>query len=229
MSDIQNNTETDASTYDTFILQLQPKYEEMLEVVVNCLPDTNENPTILDIGCGTGNLSLKIYQRFPNAKVICIDESLDYLKICQVKLNAFPNTEFLSGNFNDYSGENEKFDAIIMSFAFLEIARTDEEKITFLTKCKNLLKKDGVIYMAESIKPENNPYLESLYTQMAEAHRKLNCLDENDKRFKKYQKINSEFGCNLRKYVEVFNKAGFNNFNLVWKFYEAAVIGSSNN
>jgi ubiquinone/menaquinone biosynthesis C-methylase UbiE len=50
------------------IRQLLPRYDEMLEVITRCLPSTSRR--ILELGCGTGELSLKILNRFPDAQVI---------------------------------------------------------------------------------------------------------------------------------------------------------------
>ncbi len=50
------------------ICQLLPRYDEMLEVIARCLPSTSRR--ILELGCGTGELSLKILNRFPDAQVI---------------------------------------------------------------------------------------------------------------------------------------------------------------
>ena len=59
--------------FDTGIRHLLPQYDEMLEVITRCLPSTSRR--ILELGCGTGELSLKILNRFPDAQVIALDYS----------------------------------------------------------------------------------------------------------------------------------------------------------
>ena len=44
-----------------------PNYDEMLDAVAYCLPQNAQR--ILDLGCGTGGLSLKVLQRCPTAEL----------------------------------------------------------------------------------------------------------------------------------------------------------------
>jgi trans-aconitate 2-methyltransferase len=59
--------------FDSGIRQLLPRYEEMLEAIALCLPPSIQR--ILDLGCGTGELSLKVLKHCPTAEVVAIDYS----------------------------------------------------------------------------------------------------------------------------------------------------------
>ncbi len=60
--------------FGTGIRQLLPRYDKMLEVISSCLPTTSRR--ILELGCGTSELSLKILNCFPDAQVVALDYSL---------------------------------------------------------------------------------------------------------------------------------------------------------
>ena len=49
------------ANFDTSIRQLLPRYDEMLDAITRCLPTTAKR--ILELGCGTGKLSLKVLKR----------------------------------------------------------------------------------------------------------------------------------------------------------------------
>ncbi len=55
-----------AADYEQAITRCFPRYGEMLWALMDYLPDLKtEEPKILELGCGTGNLSMRIAERFP--------------------------------------------------------------------------------------------------------------------------------------------------------------------
>ena len=59
--------------FDAGMRELMPYYDDMLEAVARCVP--SKSCRILELGCGTGELSLKILNRCPDAQVIALDYS----------------------------------------------------------------------------------------------------------------------------------------------------------
>ena len=57
--------------FDTGIRELLPKYDELLETIVRCVPA--ESRTVLNLGCGTGELSLKLLRTYPHLRVVAVD------------------------------------------------------------------------------------------------------------------------------------------------------------
>ncbi len=51
--------------YDSLIRRAVPRYDEMIARTVEYMPDDARR--ILEFGCGTGNLTLAIAQRFPES------------------------------------------------------------------------------------------------------------------------------------------------------------------
>lgn len=69
--------------FDTGIRQMLPRYDEMLDAITRCLPITTNR--ILELGCGTGELSLKVLSRCPSAEVVAVDYSPRMLQFAQQK------------------------------------------------------------------------------------------------------------------------------------------------
>lgn len=66
-------------SYDSLIRRAIPRYDEMLVRLVDYLPPRAER--ILELGCGTGNLSIALAQRYPGASLTYVDASQDMLDI----------------------------------------------------------------------------------------------------------------------------------------------------
>ena len=87
MSDLKKHFNEEAQKFDEQVQKNIACYNQMIEVLINAIPDTKENPKILDLGCGTGNITQKAKERFPNAKITCLDLSENMIEIAKEKLN----------------------------------------------------------------------------------------------------------------------------------------------
>lgn len=82
---------------------------------------------ILDVGCGTGDLTSKIWRNhFPNAKVVGVDISKEMIKKAIEKAPQTDRLEFICSDIKDFS-YSEKFD-IIYSNSTMHWIR-DQEKV----------------------------------------------------------------------------------------------------
>lgn len=98
-------------------------------------PRPNEN--ILDLGCGTGNLTQKISEA--EAKVIGIDSSIEMIESAKLK---FPEIEFYQ-----MSGTNLNFDFQFDAIFSNAVLHWIPEKEKLIKSMWNALKKDGRIVL----------------------------------------------------------------------------------
>ncbi|MBS7530507.1 methyltransferase domain-containing protein [Hazenella sp. IB182353] len=92
----------------------------------------------LDIGIGTGNLTLRLISS--DCEMKGVDQSVEMLKICKEKL---PDIETRIGNFLAIPYPDQSFDFIVTSYALHHL--TDEQKLLALTEMKRVLKPTGRI------------------------------------------------------------------------------------
>jgi len=108
--------------------------------------------SVLDLGCGAGNFTLKLLELIPNLDSTLVDLSQPMLdkageriaKVSQGKITAI-QTDFLNMQL-----PNEAFD-IVLTGAAMHHLRTDEEWETVFTKIYKSLKKGGSFWISDLV------------------------------------------------------------------------------
>lgn len=86
--------------YDDHITYAIHYYKEMHKEIQRCLNDKIQNPTILDLGCGSGITSSIILDFYPQANVIAIDLFEEMLTHAKKRLQQYQNQiTYVQGDF----------------------------------------------------------------------------------------------------------------------------------
>lgn len=89
-----------AREYDSLIRRCVPRYDEMLARLGRYLPDGAER--VVELGCGTGNLTLRLAERYPGATLLCVDAAGEMLALTRARLGpAAARAEFVERRFED--------------------------------------------------------------------------------------------------------------------------------
>ncbi|WP_415395921.1 peptide chain release factor N(5)-glutamine methyltransferase [Sulfurimonas sp. CS5] len=67
----------------------RPETELLIDEVLKNTPDLDANMTFVEVGVGSGIISIVLAQHFKNAKFIAVDISPDALKVAQVNIEKF--------------------------------------------------------------------------------------------------------------------------------------------
>jgi demethylmenaquinone methyltransferase/2-methoxy-6-polyprenyl-1,4-benzoquinol methylase len=116
---------------------------------INCLNITDKSDTILDVACGSGDMSRLIERKCHRAKIIGMDFSLNMLKIAKKKIN---RTSLVLADVYSAPFKDGIFDKIIVAFGF----RNFPDKKDALKKLYRLLNQNGVLCILELSIPEKN-------------------------------------------------------------------------
>ena len=113
----------------------------------------NENPVILELGCGKGEYTVKLAEKFPDANFIGVDiKGARLWKGAKIALEKkLENVAFLRTNIEiigQFFGKSE-IEEIWLTFPDPQMKKSNRRltSSTFLNKYKNFLKKEGVIHL----------------------------------------------------------------------------------
>jgi demethylmenaquinone methyltransferase/2-methoxy-6-polyprenyl-1,4-benzoquinol methylase len=136
-----------AATYDTVASWAtfgKDKYWK--NVIISKIP---EGDTILELACGTGILTRKIAQKFPDSRIVGVDITKGYLEVAKRNSSSFQNISFVCQDA-EMLNLDEKFDCIVSSY----IPKYCNPKI-LAQVCEKHLKPNGTIILHDFTYPQN--------------------------------------------------------------------------
>jgi tRNA (cmo5U34)-methyltransferase len=152
--------DTTASTYDANRSSLIPGCDAFYRWAVDLIPPRAK--TIMDLGAGSGLLTILIRNRFPHAHIHLIDFSAPMLELARARIGDDSNVTFHQA---DYIAEPlpEQLCAAISSLSIHHVE--DAEKRTLFHKVFAALKPNGVFINADQVAGPT-PALEARYKQL---------------------------------------------------------------
>jgi ubiquinone/menaquinone biosynthesis C-methylase UbiE len=101
--------------------------------------------SILDLACGTGELSKILLQQNPQQQITGVDISEAMLEIARDKLQTYPDIELYNASVTSLPFNNQTFDLVICANAFHYF----EFPQLALTEMKRVLKPDGSVIILD--------------------------------------------------------------------------------
>ncbi|MGF7119492.1 class I SAM-dependent methyltransferase [Methanobacterium oryzae] len=223
MDKVKSHFEEEAAEFDELILKLIPHYKEMINALISSIPFNREDSIkVLDLGCGTGTISKNLKEKFPNAKVSCLDLAENMIEMAKIKLNKYNDIHYITGDFYHFKF-SEKYDVIISSLALHHLV-TDEDKKEFFAKIYEALNPDGAFFNADVVLGSNE-YLQNLYLEKwKEFMNQSVSMEEIEKKWIP----TAEEEDNPAKLIDQLNwlqDIGFKDIDVIWKYYGGAVYG----
>jgi tRNA (cmo5U34)-methyltransferase len=210
MDTLKDSFQNISKEYDKAIINFIPYYNEMVRILIESIPYNNEDEIrVLDLGCGTGNITKKIKDKFPNAHINCLDLVEEMIQLSKTKLKDYEDIDFVVGDFSDIDFNNN-YDLIISSLAIHHIK--GKGKLEIYKKIFSSLNKNGYFLLCDKV------------LAVTEHGQKL-----NHRLYNNTEKANfhHDFPSTIIDNLKWFDKAGFKNIDVVWKYYgEAILIGN---
>lgn len=130
---------------------------------------TPQAESLLDIGCGAGNYSLKMLSVLPDLHVTLVDLSQPMLDRAQARLRLATQGSItaLQADVRDLPLPAEQFDIILAGAVFHHL-RTDEEWQAVFRKCFLALKPGGGLWIADMIEQATTPVQKLMWARYGE-------------------------------------------------------------
>ncbi len=133
--------------YDLQIEATIPRYNQLLDDVVDVVINTINPKSWLDAGGGTGNLILKAIKLSPDTKYVLSDISENMLYAAKTKLGN--KVEFIQTSSDSMPFEDNSFDVVtcVQSTHYFDDKGHDKA----INECMRILKKDGIFVITENV------------------------------------------------------------------------------
>ena len=135
-------------------------------VLLGALADVSEAKKMLEVGTGTGIISLMLAQRNPEVQILAIDINPEAITISQTNFSHSPFADRMKSQFQDLKSfeTEEKFDLIISNPPYFEINNSDKDIIArqkleldfsdLIRKSRELLSENGLFIVIIPIDSE---------------------------------------------------------------------------
>ncbi len=213
----------DAGIYDAYIINIIPFYREMIAALVNALPFYAEREiNVLDLGCGTGTVSRIIREKFPAARITCLDMAENMLAKAAERLQGFSNITYVAADFHDLK-ISDQYEVIVSSLA-LHHLKTDADKKNNYRHIYEALNRGGVFYNADIVRGPDE-HLQNLYLDKWKEYMRQNVSEEEiaHKWLPRHQREDNP--ATLLRHLSWLQETGFQRVEVIWKYYQLAVFG----
>ena len=102
-----------------------------------------DNPHILELACGPGNVTGFLKNRFHNSRILAVDLAP---KMIEIAKNLLPEVDFRVMDVRNISAIPDRFDAVMCSFCLPFLSKTDAAQL--ISDCADRLVSGGVLYVS---------------------------------------------------------------------------------
>ena len=144
-------------SYDSLIRRAVPRYDEMTARLLDYVP--RDARSVLELGCGTGNLSLRLARALPAASLTLVDGSPEMVAVTRSRIEAAAHRPvnapaYLAVRFEQLTLPAHSIDLVVSSISLHHVV----DKATLYRRIRTVLRSGGRLCFADQIRgePESN-------------------------------------------------------------------------
>lgn len=211
-------------SYDSLIRRAVPRYAEMTERLLEYLPP--DTAAVLELGCGTGNLSLKLAAKYPHARLTLVDASPEMIDVTRTRLTeAYPEVArqatFRVMKFEDVSPHDGRFDVITSCISLHHVV----DKGRLFLQLHETLADGGTFRFADQMAGASDTRNGELnWSKWLEFCRQPgNCSEEEVQSLVDHAAAHDHYAPIVEQ-IHLLEKAGFVNVDCVWRNWMWGII-----
>lgn len=218
INNVKNAFDKAANEYDQARKQIIPFMDIYYNTAVE-LTKQYKNPTIMDLGAGTGILTQLLHQTHPESSITLVDMSHEMLSKARSKFSSIDTFEYIEDNYLTMKFPSN-YDIIISSLSIHHL--TDKQKQELYKKIYDHLNKDGVFINADEVHGPTDK-TEEMYKKLENEHLYNQNLDKQ-KISEILERRKLDKPATLSDTISWYEEIGFKNVDIFYKYYRYFVI-----
>ena len=211
---------TDA--YDSLIRRAVKPYDEMLARLVEYLPSSAGN--VLELGCGTGNLTVLLAERWPDARLSVVDSSQAMIaetrqRLMQTHPDVAARCTFITARFEDLSPPNAAFDVVTSSLSLHHV----RDKATLYRSLRPVLRLGGQLVFADEFRGVPDAVHQLNWAYWIESCRQHGVREPELRELIDHRLAHDHYG-SVSEHVFWLSQACFGDIDCVWREYFWGVL-----
>lgn len=212
---------TVSKDYNKFIHRAVPRYPEMLWAIFHYVPKDLEPKRILELGCGTGNLSELIVKTYPKAETVLVDISEDILSQCKNRLGSNDRVEYCQADFNELDFPADSFDLIVSSIAIHHLKHPEKELL--FKKAFSWLTNGGVLTYGDQFAGETKEIYDKHMNLWHQFVLESGCAEDEWEMWMRHQDEH-DYHATAVDQLTWLKKANFRSIDITWRYLLWTVI-----
>ena len=212
-----------AESYDSLIHRAVPRYDEMIARLLEYLP--REARRVLELGSGTGNLSMQLPGALPRATLTLVDGSDEMIALVRSRIEqSWPSwsgrVECHVARFEELHFPAGSFDLVVSSISLHHV----EDKARLYARIRSLMSEKGRFCFADQIRgePESNHRLN--WERWLDFCREAgNCSPDEIDSLLEHAAAHDHY-TTLTEHIALLSKAGFAEIDCVWRNWMWGIV-----
>ena len=197
--------------YDSLIERAVPRYREMLATLAETLPDSATR--VLELGCGTGNLTRLLVQRYPRAQLHVVDAAPAMVEATLDRLHRPERVHGVVRRFEDLEFEDDTFDLVTSCISLHHV----EDFAGLLRTVGSMLRTGGALVYADQMRGGTEPQHRRNVAAMIEFWRRPGNLTKPEQEELLRHDAEHDHHVTVVDQVHWLESAGFTDLDCVWR------------
>ncbi len=211
-----------AETYLREIRRFGLRYDEMVDTLVDVV-EVHSPGSILDIGCGVGNIEELILDKLPDAQITSIELSPEMADTARKRLASYQGVEVICEDALHYN-PSQKYDAVFSNLAIHNLPH--DAKVKLLSRIKDWLKPNGIFVLGDFMdwhdKKVGKHFMEYRRKRVLESGVDKEFADEI------FAKEEKDHRLTVPETIDMLRNVGFHNPDVMWTYKFLAICSARN-
>ncbi len=214
-----------ADSYDSLIRRAVPRYDEMIDRLLEHLPAGSMR--VLELGCGTGNLTLRLAEQFPRAIVTTVDAAPEMTALTAAraaKKGIGPDRlRTVTGRFEEVSFQPGSFDLVTSCMSLHHV----KDKLPVYRAIRGWLGPGGWLCFGDQLLGATEEVQKVYWDRwLAFCRQPGNCTEEEIKSLLEHAAAHDHY-VPLVEHIPMLEEAGFTGLDCVWRSLMYSVVVAS--